>query len=68
MLILYPIILYCWLFKIKANSSNINELQDLILRYLLVVAQSTDNVWSILHSVLKDTDIVKIDKDVINRG
>jgi hypothetical protein len=68
MLILHPIILRCWLSKIKANSSSINELQDIILRYLLVVAQSTDNVWNILHPVLEDTEMVKIDKDVINRG
>ena len=68
MLILSPVVLYCWLSKLKGSSSSLSSLKDLLLSYLTVVAQSTANIWSTLHTILKDTDSIKIDKDITNRG
>jgi hypothetical protein len=68
MLILSPVVLYCWLSKLKGSSSSLSSFKDLLLSYLIVVAQSTANIWSTLHSILKDTDSIKIDKDITNRG
>ena len=67
-LILGPVLLYCWLSKLKGSSNTLRGLKDLLINYVTVVAQTTANTWTTLLAVLKDTDKIKIDKDVTNRG